>query len=130
MKKLLRILLGVMVAIVAPFILCRLCDDPEHRKIEPLIGEWRTTAADGVHLRISTVQEEYYITVLRPDASRRGRTYRLRYEFCIYYMDDAGQRVDLFYTSSADALLLMPGGRTFTRITESRNHEREQNHHR
>lgn len=124
MKKLLRTLTVALVLIAAPFVVWRLCDDPERRKIEPLVGWWRATASDGARLRIFPTEEGYCITVLRPGSPRRGRTYRLRYEFCIYYTDDAGTRVDLFYTPSADALLLMPGGQTFIRITESRNHER------
>lgn len=130
MKKLLIIMFVAIVFLPAPFVVWRLCDNPESRKIEPLIGKWRTTAIDGVHLRIFSAQKEYRITVLRPDDSRRGHTYRLHYDFCIHYMDDAGRRTDIFYTPAADAMLLMPGGKTFTRITESRNHVREQNHHR
>lgn len=95
----------------------------EQRKLEPLVGWWRATATDGMRLRIFPAEEGYRITVLHPGGPRRGRTYRLRYEFCIHYTDDAGRRIDLFYTPSADVLLLMPGGKTFTRIIESRNHE-------
>lgn len=124
MKKLLKTLAVALALLAAPFVVWRLCDDPERRKIEPLVGWWRATAHDGALLRIFPAEEGYRITVRRPDGPRRGRTYRLRYAFCIHYTDDAGARVDLFYTPAADALLLMPGGRTFTRITESRNHER------
>lgn len=123
MKKLLKTLTVALALVAAPFVVWRLCDDPERRKIEPLVGEWRATATDGMQLRIFPAEEGYRVTVLRPGGPRRGRTYRLRYEFCIHYTDDAGARVDLFYTPSADVLLLMPGGRTFTRIIESRNHE-------
>ncbi len=119
MTKLLKILLAAIAVIAAPFVVWRLCDDPDRRKIEPLVGEWRTTATDGMQLRIFPAEEGYRITVLHSDGPHRGRTYRLRYEFCIHYTDDAGRRTDLFYTPSADVLLLMPGGKTFTRITES-----------
>ena len=123
MKKLLKTLTVAWALIAAPFVVWRLCDDPERRKIGPLVGEWRATATDGMQLRIFPAEEGYRITVLHSDGPRRGRTYRLRYEFCIHYTDDAGARVDLFYTPSADVLLLMPGDKTFTRIIESRNHE-------
>lgn len=124
MTRLLKILLAAVAVIVAPFVVWRLCDNPERRKIEQLVGEWRATGTEDLRLRIFSVEEGYRITVLRPEGPRRGRTYRLRYRFCIHYMDDAGRRTDLFYTPSADALLLMPGGRTFTRITKNSNHER------
>ena len=123
MKKLLKTLAVALALVAAPFVVWRTCDDPERRKIEPLVGQWRATATDGMQLRIFPAEEGYRITVLHPDGPHRGRTYRLRYEFCIPYTDDAGVRVDLFYTPSADVLLLMPGGKTFTRIIESRNHE-------
>ena len=124
MKKLLKTLTVALALVAAPFVVWQLCDDPERRKIEPLVGEWRATATDGMRLRIFPAEEGYRITVLRPEGSLRCRTYRLRYDFGIHYTDDAGASVDLFYTPSADALLLMPGGKTFTRIIESRNHER------
>jgi hypothetical protein len=124
MKKLLKTLTIALALLAAPFVVWRLCDDPERRKIEPLVGEWRATGTNGLRLRIYSTEEEYRITVLSPGGPRRGRTYRLRYAFCIHYTDDAGARIDLFYTPAADALLLMPGGKTFIRITESRNHER------
>lgn len=123
MKKLLKTLAVALALVAAPFVVWRLCDDPERRKIEPLVGHWRATATDGMQLRILPAEEGYRITVLHSDGPHRGRTYRLRYEFCIHYTDDAGRRIDLFYTPSADVLLLMPGGKTFTRIIESRNHE-------
>lgn len=119
MTKLLKILLAAIAVILAPFVVWHLCDNPERRKIEPLVGEWHATSADSTRLRIFPAEDGYRITILRPGDLRCGRTYRLRYRFCVYYTDSAGRRTDLFYTPSADVLLLMPGGKTFTRITES-----------
>lgn len=124
MKKLLKILLAAIAVIVVPFVVWKLCDNPERRKIEPLVGEWRSTGTDAIRLTVSKGNDGYLITVRRPNYVRSGRTYRLHYKFCIHYTDDTGRRTDLFYTPSADALLLMPGGRTFTRITKNSNHER------
>ncbi len=124
MKRLLKILLPTLAVIVVPLVVWRLCDNPERRKIEPLVGEWRSTRYEGLRLTIRKSNDGYRITVRRPGDARSGRTYRLHYKFCIHYTDDAGQRTDLFYTSAADALLLMPGGKTFTRITQNSNHER------
>ena len=74
MKKLLKTLTVALVLIAAPFVVWRLCDDPERRKIEPLVGWWRATAPDGALLRIFPAEEGYRITVRRPDGPRRGRT--------------------------------------------------------
>ncbi len=119
MTKLLKILLAAITVIAAPFVVWHLCDNPEQCKIEPLVGEWHSTGTDNIRLTIRSGNDGYLITVRRTNNLHTGRTYRLRYRFCIHYTDSAGRRTDLFYTPSADVLLLMPGGKTFTRITES-----------
>lgn len=57
--------------------------------------------------------------LLLPHAAspRETRTFRLRYNSCLYYRDDGGRRVDLFYTPRKDALLLVPGG-SYERTTK------------
>ena len=46
----------------------------------------------------------------------------LHYKDCVYYTAYGGRRVDLFYTPSADALLLVPGG-AFKRISNLKDYE-------
>ena len=64
-------------------------------------------------LHIRYEEPYYYLT----RQSRETRTFRLRYNSCLYYRDDGGRRVDLFYTPRKDALLLVPGG-SYERTTK------------
>ena len=51
-----------------------------------------------------------------------SETHALHYKDCVYYTAYGGCRVDLFYTPSADALLLVPGG-AFKRTSKLKNNE-------
>ena len=65
-------------------------------------------------LHIRYEEPYYYLTRQSP---RETRTFRLRYNSCLYSRDDGGRRVDLFYTTRKDALLLVPGG-SYERTTK------------
>ena len=60
-------------------------------------------------LHIRYEEPYYYLTRQSP---RETRTFRLRYNSCLYY-----RGVDLFYTPRKDALLLVPGG-SYERTTK------------
>ena len=59
MKKLLKTLTVALALVAAPFVVWRLCDDPDRRKIEPLVGEWRATATDGMQRKYPLRQQEH-----------------------------------------------------------------------
>lgn len=124
MKQLLGICAGILLTLAAVLGAFRLFYDYEYRKIRPLCGEWRSTF-DNARLVIAPCGDEFRITLTRCGA-RTGRstseTHVLHYEDCIHYTTYGGRRVDLFYTPSADALLLVPGG-AFERTSKSQNHE-------
>ena len=117
MKQLLLIAGTAILLVAAPFVLWHLTDDPLERRGAPLLGEWRSTR-DDAHLVIEPHGEGFRIALTRydlRDGYRHRETHALRYKTCIYFTTYDGRHVDLFYTLSADALLLMPGG-AFRRI--------------
>lgn len=117
MKRLLLIAGAAILLVAAPFILWRLTDDPLERRVAPLLGEWRSTR-DDAYLVIEPHGEGFRIALTHydlRDGYRHRETHALRYKTCIYYTTYDERRVDLFYTPSADALLLVPGG-AFRRI--------------
>lgn len=63
--------------------------------------------------------DKFRIAITRRGASE---THVLHYKDCVYYRAYGGRRIDLFYTSPADALLLVPGG-AFKRISNLKDYE-------
>lgn len=121
MKHLLLIAAGVLLLVVLPLILWRLLDDPLARRVEPLIGTWRSSLDHRTMFSIRIDDAGGCICIERP-GSRRKSIHSLHFDTCLYYMDADGRRIDLFYAPSADVLLLMPGG-TFQRIHKPQKNE-------
>ena len=72
MKKLLKTLTVALALVAAPFVVWRLWDDPDRRKIEPLVGEWRATATDGMQRKyplrhILSIRFDVFTFVLMPE---------------------------------------------------------------
>jgi hypothetical protein len=89
-----------------------------------LCGAWHSTL-DDTRLIIELCGDEFRI-ILTHCGAGTGRstseTHVLHYKDCVYYTAYGGRRVDLFYTPSADALLLVPGG-AFKRTSKSQDNE-------
>lgn len=117
-----RIFIGaavVLLLLVAPFVVLQWLDNPADRKITPIFGTWRSTMDRRTILDIHVDEDACLITIHHTAKGLHHRhTYHLHYKACIHYFDDAGRRVDLFYTTTADALLLMPGG-TYRRTSNT-----------
>lgn len=114
MKQLLLTAGTAILLVAAPFILWHLTDDPLERRVAPLLGEWRSTRDGRICISFRIDEQQGRIAIRHPGVSRDS-VYALGYDICLHYTDRDGQRVDIFYTPSADALLLMPGG-AFRRI--------------
>ena len=112
MKQLLWICAGILLTLAAVLGAFRLFYDYEYRKIRPLCGEWHSTLDD-------TRGDKFRITITRRGTSE---THALHYKDCVYYTAYSGCRVDLFYTPSADALLLVPGD-AFKRTSKLKDYE-------
>lgn len=118
MKQLLWICAGILLTLAAVLGAFRLFYDYEYRKIRPLCGEWHSTL-DDTRLVIEPCGDKFRITITRRGTSE---THALHYKDCVYYTAYGGCRVDLFYTPSADALLLVPGD-AFKRTSKLKNNE-------
>ena len=105
MKQLLWICAGILLTLAAVLGAFRLFYDYEYRKIRPLCGEWHSTL-DDTRLVIEPCGDKFRITI----------------KDCVYYTTYGGHRVDLFYTPTADTLLLVPGG-AFKRISKPQDNE-------
>ena len=124
MKQLLWICAGILLTLAAVLGAFRLFYDYEYRKIRPLCGEWHSTL-DDTRLVIEPCGDEFRI-ILTHCGAGTGRstseTHVLHYKDCVYYTAYGGRRVDLFYTPTADTLLLVPGG-AFKRTSKSQDNE-------
>lgn len=124
MKQLLWICAGILLTLATVLGAFHLFYDYEYRKIRPLCGEWHSTL-DDTRLVIEPCGDEFRI-ILTHCGAGTGRstseTHVLHYKDCVYYTAYGGRRVDLFYTPSADALLLVPGG-AFKRTSKSQDNE-------
>lgn len=109
MKQLLLIAGATILLVAAPFVLWHLMDDPLERRVAPLLGEWRSTRDGRIRISFRIDEQQGCIAIRRPGA-RRASVHTLGYDTCLHFTDRDGQRVDIFYTSSADALLLVPEG--------------------
>lgn len=109
MKQLLLIAGTAILLVAAPFVLWHLTDDPLERRVAPLLGEWRSTRDGRIRISFRIDEQGGCIAIRRPGA-RRTTVHALGYDTCLHFTDRDGRRVDLFYTPSADALLLVPGG--------------------
>lgn len=109
MKQLLLIAGTAILLVATPFVLWRLTDDPLERRVAPLLGEWRSTRDGRIRISFRIDEQQGRIAIRRPGA-RRASVHTLGYDTCLHFTDHDGQRVDIFYTSSADTLLLVPGG--------------------
>ena len=118
MKQLLGICVGLLLTLAAVLGAFRLFYDYEYRKIRPLCGEWHSTL-DDTRLVIEPCGDKFRITITRRGTSE---THLLHYKDCVYYTTYGGHRVDLFYTPTADTLLLVPGG-AFKRISKPQDNE-------
>lgn len=118
MKQLLGICAGLLLTLAAVLGAFRLFYDYEYRKIRPLCGEWHSTL-DDTRLMIEPCRDKFRITITRRGTSE---THLLHYKDCVYFTAYGGRRVDLFYTPSADALLLVPGS-AFKRISKLKHNE-------
>ena len=118
MKPMLWICAGILLTLAAVLGAFRLFYDYEYHKIRPLYGEWHSTL-DDTRLVIAPCGDEFRITLTRRGTSE---THVLHYRNCIHYMTYDGRRVDLFYTPSADALLLVPGD-AFKRTSKLKDYE-------
>lgn len=108
MKQLLWICAGILLTFTAMLGAFHLFYDYEYHKIGPLCGAWHSTL-DDTRLIIELCGDEFRI-ILTHCGAGTGRstseTHVLHYKDCVYYTAYGGRRVDLFYTPSADALLL------------------------
>lgn len=118
MKQLLGICAGLLLTLATVLGAFHLFYDYEYRKIRPLCGEWHSTL-DDTRLVIEPCGDEFRITLTRRGTSE---THVLHYKDCVYYTTYGGHRVDLFYTPTADTLLLVPGG-AFKRISKPQDNE-------
>ena len=118
MKQLLGICAGLLLTLAAVLGVFLLFYDYEYRKIRPLCGEWHSTL-DDTRLVIEPCGDKFRITITRRGTSE---THLLHYKDCVYYTTYGGRRVDLFYTPTADTLLLVPGG-AFKRISKPQDNE-------
>ena len=118
MKQLLGICAGLLLTLAAVLGAFRLFYDYEYRKIRPLCGAWQSTL-DDTQLAIEPCGDKFRITLTRRGTSE---THVLHYKDCVYYTTYGGHRVDLFYTPTADTLLLVPGG-AFKRISNLKDYE-------
>ena len=109
---------GILLTFTAVLGAFRLFCDYEYHKIGPLCGAWHSTL-DDTRLVIEPCGDEFRITLTHRGTSE---THLLHYKDCVYFTAYGERRVDLFYTPSADALLLVPGG-AFKRTSKSQNHE-------
>lgn len=112
MKQLLWICAGILLALVAVLGAFHLFYDYEYQKIGPLCGAWHSTC-DDTRLVIEPCGDEFRIILMHCGAGTgrsTSETHVLHYKDCIHYTAYGGCRVDLFYTPSADALFLVPGG--------------------
>lgn len=109
MKRLLPIAGAAILLVAAPFVLWHLMDDPLERRVAPLLGEWRSTRDGRIRISFRIDEQQGCIAIRRPEA-RRTTVHALGYDTCLHFTDRDGRRVDIFYTPSADALLLVPGG--------------------
>ena len=124
MKQLLWICAGLLLTLAAVLGAFHLLYDYENHKIDPLCGTWHSTL-DDTRLVIEPCGEIFRITLIHYDTVKRlSRTERhdLHYKDCVYYTAYGGRRIDLFYTPSADALLLVPGG-AYKRISNLKDYE-------
>lgn len=118
MKQLLGICVGLLLTLAAVLGAFHLFYDSEYHKIRPLCGTWHSTL-DDTQLVIEPCGDKFRITITRRSTSE---THVLHYKDCVYYTAYSGCRVDLFYTPSADALLLVPGD-AFKRISKPQDNE-------
>ena len=118
MKQLLGICAGLLLTLAAVLGVFLLFYDYEYHKIRPLCGEWHSTL-DDTRLVIEPCGDKFRITITRRGTSE---THLLHYKDCVYYTTYGGHRVDLFYTPTADTLLLVPGG-AFKRISKPQDNE-------
>lgn len=118
MKQLLGICVGLLLTLATVLGAFHLFYDYEYRKIRPLCGEWHSTL-DDTQLAIEPCGDKFRITLTRRGTSE---THVLHYKDCVYYTTYGGHRVDLFYTPTADTLLLVPGG-AFKRISKPQDNE-------
>ena len=118
MKQLLGICAGLLLTLAAVLGAFRLFYDYEYRKIRPLCGVWHSTL-DDTRLMIEPCRDKFRITITRRGTSE---THLLHYKDCVSFTAYGGRRVDLFYTPSADALLLVPGS-AFKRTSKLKHNE-------
>lgn len=123
MKSLLLIAAAIILFLALPLIVWRMVDDPLERRVASIVGDWLSTHDHSTSLRIRIDEAGGCITLGRGTAFRES-TYPLRFEDCLYYVDSTGKRIDMFYATKADVLLLMPGG-VYQRITK--NHQNQKN---
>lgn len=113
----------LLLLLITPFVVLQWLDAPIARKITPIVGTWRSTMDRRTMLDIHVDEDAYLITIHHTAKGlHHKRTYRLHYKACIHYFDDAGRRIDLFYTPVADALLLTPGG-TYRRTSNTQDYD-------
>ena len=118
MKQLLWICAGILLTVTAMLGAFHLFCDYEYHKIGPLCGAWHSTL-DDTRLVIEPCGDEFRITLTHRGTSE---THLLHYKDCVYFTAYGERRVDLFYTPSADALLLVPGG-AFKRTSKLKHNE-------
>ena len=109
---------GILLTFTAMLGAFHLLYDYEYHKIDPLCGAWHSTL-DDTRLVIEPCDEKFRITITRRGTSE---THLLYYKDCVYFTTYGGRRVDLIYTPSADALLLVPGG-AFKRTSKLQDNE-------
>ena len=118
MKQLLWICAGILLTFTAMLGAFHLFCDYEYHKIGPLCGA-RPSTLDATRLVIEPCGDEFRITLTHRGTSE---THLLHYKDCVYFTAYGERRVDLFYTPSADALLLVPGD-AFKRTSKSQDNE-------
>lgn len=118
MKQLLWICAGILLTLAAVLGAFRLFYDYDTAKSVPWCGEWHSTL-DDTRLVIEPCGDRIRITLTHRGTSE---THLLHYKDCVYFTAYGERRVDLFYTPSADALLLVPGG-AFKRTSKLKHNE-------
>ena len=93
--------------------------DYEYHKNPSVGAEHGIRRLDDTRLVIEPCGDKFRITITRRGTSE---THLLHYKDCVYYTTYGGHRVDLFYTPTADTLLLVPGG-AFKRTSKLKDYE-------
>lgn len=117
-RKIIIIVFTILIAILAGLWAYRWIHAEDKFKV--ICGEWVSMGVES-RLSIDKGPNDYRITVYRFYGERcySRRSYSLYLSGCVAYNDEHGGRVDIFYVSKIDQLLVFPGGKSYHRLTSS-----------